>query len=329
LYTQFVDQNRPADIKELFNLVYTRLNSSERVVIFVYFSDDSFLVHNLWDVPVVWNIDISSCDTSNGFGVFYLVGCFMRSCGVPDEKMLGLLEQCTKPFRATNPDDKGEWFLGEFLTFYQISGTVLTTLINNWANLLVISAICAALLSGTAKRSVVEEYVAAAGYVVTIEECAQFEELTFLKRHPCLTTDGDWAAPICLGTMIRSFGVIQPALDEKTIPGSRGWPLEKRAKAFLGAVAACWVNEPDQPFLDALTTSFPSTSCVVLPSDVRKHDTRKFKDASTLDIDSLCRRYHISSPDYHALCASLSGAQLGDMVKLPVVDTILSHDYGL
>jgi len=328
-YLEFVDQNRPTDIKSVFNHVHKRLFSREPCVSFVFFSDDSFLVHNLWGVPVIWNLDISSCDTSNGFGVFYLVGCFMRSCGVPDEKMLGLLEQCTKPFRATNPDNRDEWFQAEFLSYYQISGTVLTTLINNWANLLVISAICAALLSGADRREVVEEFVAAAGYVVTIEECAEFEELTFLKRHPCRTRDGDWAAPICLGTMIRSFGVIQPQLDVNTVPNSAGWTMEKRARAFLGAVAACWVNEPDQPFIAALTTAFPSFHHVNLSTDQLKHSARKFKDFSELDIVSLCRRYHIFTSEYDALCAALTNSQIGDMVTLPVVDVILRQDYAL
>jgi hypothetical protein len=327
LYTVYTDENTPEHIATVFSRMHQVVNSAERAVYFVYFSDDSVLAHNLTDEPVYWNVDISGCDASNGYGVFALLFAFLVRLGLPRSCVLGLFEQCTKRFRIRNPMCDDEWLLCSFLTFFQVSGTVLTTVINNWANLIVVSAMCAAFQNKEFSPAAIQKWAAAAGYELTIECCKYFEDVTFLKRAPMVTVEGGFAAPLVSGTILRTFGVIQCELDERVVPGSARWDLTRRSRAFLGAVIQGYKNEPHTPVLDALRRAFPPSDSAVIEAKFLRPDSPG--DIRHVDILSYCRRYRLSPELVGGMQERLASLKVWDALQHEAVDAILHVDYGM
>lgn len=328
LYLRFCDTNRPLDMADRFDELYQRVHRPERSVTVDFFSDDMIVVSNLCGA-MYWEVDISMCDGSNGFGTFYVAATQLMCLGVPREIVHGLLTQCLRPFRMSNPANRGEYLLCHFLTFYLVSGTVLTTFVDNWASLMIVSALASAFDEGVYDVGQIEEWVREVGYIVTIEVRTEFEGLTMLKRHPCRTTDGSWAAPLCLGACLRGFGKITCQLDESTVPGSAGSPIEVRAAQFLGGVTSSWVNEPVEPVKTALREAFPGGAGVVLPAELLKHRADGPADTRPLDVSSLCRRYNLDESDYLTFAHSARGLQVGSVLESRVLSSIYAYDYGL
>jgi len=329
LYLRFCDTNKPLDMSERFAELYDRVHSSERSVTIDFFSDDMVVVGNLCG-RMFWEVDISMCDGSNGFGTFYIAAQRLLDLGVPREIVHGLLQQCMRPFRITNPANRSEYLLCQFLTCYLVSGTVLTTFVDNWASLMIVSAIAAAFDEGVFCPERILDWVREVGYIVTIEVRAEFEQLTMLKRHPCRATDGTWCAPLCLGAHLRGFGKIMCQLDQSVVPNSTGQHIDVRARRFLCGVTSSWVNEPSDPVRDALRLAFPPAQDVNLPIEFRKHyDPTATRDRRSLDVSSLCQRYNLDPMELLTFAETLQKTTIGSIVESRVLAEIYKVDYGL
>lgn len=322
---KFVDNNRCVDLG--LDLAQALFDRAFGIVTVFFFSDDMLYIGE--DIV---EYDISSCDSSHSYGIFAVVFWFLLRCFIPGHIALGLFEQITRPFRIRNPaNPRNEWLMGYFQTFYLVSGTVLTTITNNFASLLISAAIVAHELHGAGDDVI--DWIRKTGYVVTREERACMEQATLLKRFPCRTEDGSIAAPLCLGALLKTFGDIRPALDDTTVPGSKGMSLEDRARMFLGAVVASWVNEPSHPLLDVLRELFPAPGLAVkLPSD-GLYKLSSQRDGRRLDVDSICSRYGVSRWEYDGLVESLRSLVGTDVIGLditsPFMTRVLSCDYSL
>lgn len=326
VYMLYTDENTPQNIGRVFTRMHERVNSAERCVYFLYFSDDSVLAHNLTDAPCYWNVDISMCDASNGYGIFAVVFHYLVRLGFPRSQVLGLLEQCTKRFQLSHPDSPDMTLWGEFLTFFQVSGTVLTTQINNWANLLVLAAICASFDHGEYSCTAVQRWIANAGYVVTMEPCAEFEQVTFLKRCP-VECEGGFVAPLVAGTLLRTFGIVRRELDESVIPGSRTWSLERRVAAFLGGVVEGWKNEPTTPILNSLRVAFPFVTTVRRTEEFLRPEGGE--DNREVLLESYCRRYGLDPCVLVGFAARVSEMRVWSAIQHEALDRILEVDYGM
>lgn len=325
-YMNFVDAGKPQDMAKVFALMHRRIHSREKCVCINVYSDDMALGSNM-NGEMYWEVDISSCDSSVGVGLFNLAADQMLKLGIPVEQVEGLLSQCSKPFRIRNPLAMKEFMFARFYGYYLMSGTVLTTYLDTWSSLLIGGAIIAAFEAEAFEADAVRSHIATLGFVVTIEARSCFEAMTFLKRHPCRNVYGEWEAPMCVGAWLRSFGKIVPELGDTVVPGSKGWALEKRAKVFLGSLLEGWKNEPVQPLLTAMREAFPFMGHTIVHEQA--HRQLKHSGAAPLDVSGVCARYGISFAEYQALSDTVGTLVLGDILVSDAVAKIYSVDYGL
>jgi len=319
---EFLDDNRPLDMGQLAEHVHSIYTGQERIIRCYFFSYDSFLVapgHLL-------GADLSMCDQSMGPGPIHVVYRMMLSLGLPPDIVCGLVQQLTAPFRMRNPANKNEWFTGEFHSTYLVSGTTLTTIADNWGSLSALTVLASAIVDGRIHLDLAEDF-AAFGIQVTVERFACMEECTILKRFFCRTTCGGWAAPLCIGARIRSFGKIDSQLGPNTVPGStRDDPLEDRAKWFLGAVCESWKNEATDALTSAIRANFPHEREVKLPQTFR-HKTKN--DPRELDPYSICKRYGLEIWEWEHLVSAAATLNVGATVYHPSVTKVMAVDYGL
>lgn len=196
---------------------------------FLYFSDDSCLaIRNPQTGDIDWfNLDISSCDASHGPEVFRFLEDIMPA-GWPRHDVRILIDQLRLPLRVRSRDDPTVKMYIRHKHPVLMSGSTLTTAVNNVANLLIGVALVSN-YSGRKYQGENPEMVAAAasaGYILTgCTPLEEFQDVQFLKHSPVRDLQGQWHPMLNFGVLVRAsmtcFG---------DLPG-RG-PLQPRAQAF-------------------------------------------------------------------------------------------------
>lgn len=201
--------------KEAIDTAITELVNATKNT-FVYFSDDMVAkIFNEDGTSELYNLDISSCDASNGPAVFdRLQWLFDENTGT-DSLMERAIRQCRQPLLLRRPGEvartvsRKEKITAKGTTALEYSGTQLTTLLNNIAS----CAICLSIHYGSKRRREGEDTVTlvhrcafAVGYKVTAEFCENTEELQFLKHSFTQTADGVCHSWFNLGPFFRSSG---------------------------------------------------------------------------------------------------------------------------
>lgn len=286
---------------------------------FLYFSDDSTLSRMCLDGALYINLDLASCDVSNGPAVFqYLAHLF------PDEYAdlgLRLIEQCAKPASLGHGCGKFS-FVPEW--YYEYSGTTLTTLLNNIANIMIGEQI-ANIPIGTKAETIsrLSVVLGNCGWSVPFsvsDVCECFEDITFLKNNPVYTQDGSVDSMLNHGVILRTMG--QKTWD---LPG-RGC-MEKRGAKFNSSLVSGFKHAGDTELLRTLRLKFPVVTDVVQTSWLIEHLSGD--DIGAIDDLSVCRRYKIKLSELHELYSCIMIAGFGDIIDTPASRAILLKDYGI
>lgn len=174
---------------------------------FVYFSDDSCLSMRQPDGSVkLYNLDISSCDASHGPAVFEaLVGLMPTPESRQD--MERLVEQCTLPLRIVSVANKKHVVFLKPRVPKLLSGSTITTAINNLANLAIAIEIVRSYVPAPDDVENPSMVAAAArvGYILTgCRPLRVVQGLQFLKHSPVRDSDGEWRPMLNLGVLIRA-----------------------------------------------------------------------------------------------------------------------------
>jgi hypothetical protein len=256
----------------------------------------------------MYNMDISTCDTSHGPAVFKalidLVPPHVR------RDMERLVAQCAKPARIVSQDRRHTILLkpnGPVL----YSGATITTAINNVANI----AIAVAITSST------EHPVLAArraGYVVTLQDCQIPEDLQFLKTSPVFDTNGDMQPFLNLGVLLRLSGACKGDL-----PG-RG-PIEPRARKFQGALLNGYNTHYQCDLLTQLRRRFPMIG--EMDSDLYS-DKMKTDGVRYFEMSSIFKRYRLTFDEEKEVMA-FGTMDFGQIIGNQGLGKILSTDYGV
>lgn len=318
LETQFVGDNSAATVASYFDKAWSVRSGVMPRIYALIMSDDVKV-----DTPTgSYDLDISMCDASLGLGLFWVAWLFLRACMVPEEVIQGLLSQVSQRVRTSNPNDKKEYIIWRFITYYLVSGTVLTTLVDTLASFMVVAAFAAAYTSGVREAVDFTEWFAAVGLCVTVEFYDRFEQSTMLKRHPMRLESGVIAAPLALGCLLKRFGLIDT--DISKIPGLT---LEDRCATFLGGVVESWKGEPGHPLLDVLRERFP----VRHGFTVLNEDERLTKDLSheRVDLESLLACYGASLGEYYEAVEIAKELQIGSIAQCAFLQKVFAKDYGL
>jgi len=277
----------------------------------VYFSDDGFLRIVIDGVVSVYETDISKCDMSNRFAVFlWAYARISRVAGVQFAQRI--VKQCAQDTKLYNPENRREFVVLQPETFFEYSGHVMTTVLNNVASRLIFYSIYLAVIDhGVVSVETIVNAAAAVGYIVTVKECSSLASSTFLKR----AYDGARSF-LCLGTLLRSFGTIEAFSPEVfgLTPAQYNTYTKRELFERYGYMRLTGlVNEPGNVILSALRARFG------VPERV-PHVT---------PVAALIERYGIHSYDLEVLAGLIHQMSYGDSLSCPALDAIFRVDYSV
>lgn len=333
---------KSSELEKLFEALIRAWSMQHDHLCVAIYSDDSCYSGKISGVPFGFNVDISSCDSSNGPPIFFLTIMMMSKIDPVFAEQL--MEQCCKPIKIVHPTDSQYNFELLLPTAFEGSGTVLTTCLNHVASILIAASVAHVLHNKTIVSSeevgiCIQRGAALVGHKVTtasIEVDGQLQpsRFQFLKISPMLCThkitrEKKLVPTRNIGSIIKSFGKLTTDMEGYQV----GMPADvfsrltyaERFDKFFGSVILGYKNEPSSPILDALRTRFQTVTPVEMSGFTL---VEKDIDYSMYVVDStdLYNRYSIS--DYDTIVNDLIDLQLGDICdKDPVLETIMKVDY--
>ncbi len=329
---------RTSDIEHLFREMID-IEKTPNTIIFGCFSDDSVIAWNLPSGMGFANVDISSCDSSNGPLIFELV--YRMLYQLDPESAYCYLQQCRQKIRCENPQERSQYINIEFPTCFEGSGTALTTLLNTIASALICAGIVEIFLAlpNLDFGEVIKRGAALVGHKVTVDHCKKdgryvVERLQFLKFSPILTDKGLYVPSRNIGCIVRGLGKLVGDLTPTQLgltTCSQEWKLlsaSEKFQRFMAGVVAGYKNEASHPLLDGLRRRFPNpkhqglkyTQVLEVDGDYSSH---------TLDPLSLLNRYDVDVEmirQSEILCQELT---LGSVVRFPLFYEAMVLDYGM
>lgn len=296
---------------------------------FVYFSDDSCVSIRCDDGVYFCNLDISSCDSSNGVVIFDTLLELTKLNSAFHSVMKGCIDQCRLPLVLANPANEKERVTLKTRNPVEYSGSVLTTLLNNVANSYIYHAIFAAIsrhsrtgLRKADMKSLIIDAAASVGYIVTIVECPSYHSLQFLKHSPCMTEKGITAV-LNAGVLLRMLGQC-----DGDLPG-RG-DITARAEAFNASLVQGVVHSGNTPLLRCLQKRFPVRE--VLPQHFtmpQSYTKTQGLAKGVISSGEFAQRYGSTAAEVDELVCLIHAARVGDKIFCDLVDRIMHVDYGL
>lgn len=278
----------------------------------VYFSDDGFVFAVNKDLSTsIYETDISGCDASNGVAIFMLLHSIIeRLSGV--ESADALVSQCSRGFKLLNPSCRDEYVKMDLLTYFEYSGSVLTTALNNIASMFIFCEAYQCILDGV--EDIGEALVKGAtrgGWTVTCDKRDDLNDVSFLKR----SYNGSYSY-LNFGCILRSLGIIRGvATAEKFGLTPSEYKTFSDAELFeihLKQRVDSLVNEPASDLTNALRcrVGYPTQHVLISYEDLHK-------------------RYRFTEIDYVSLCLSLEKLKFGDCISCPACHAIMRKDYGV
>jgi len=310
--------------------VFEGLMKPRARVYMTYFSDDSCVSVNTKEGVKMYNMDISSCDASHTAMLFYALT--RLADGPAGENLRVLVDQLRVPMRVydlsrptSGPNKRYAQFVRNDNSPVLYSGSTITTVINNLANILIGKSII------DNQASTPEEIMSAAklaGYVVTLEECTIPEKLQFLKHSPVLDTSGTYRPVLNLGVLLRTLGTCKG-----DVPGSNKIPLLERFQAFERGLLQGMYPNTSFPFVDARKACVAGKSKI--DSQVSKKVDEMFAykvgetDQSTHHAVDVYARYGLSPAEIALLDEEVATSPFTSYHSCKTVSKILELDYGL
>jgi len=304
-----------------------------RYFTFVYHSDDGIAGIPCTDGHLMVNLDISSCDTSNGVTIFNML-LWLFSLSYWSKLIEVCVQQCCKRLKICNPNAPKEKVYFESKDPIEYSGTVLTTMLNNLA----MSCIGLSIhfhthgknLTKAQTLDVIGKAAAKVGYIVTIEVAERLEDLQFLKMTPYTCDSGEIRVFTNLGVILRPIGSCNGDL-----PGIGC--LRRRAEHWNAQLVESFKHAGNSSVIRALRKRFPSTKIV---SEWAEETTKRLHNGyaieSLVDDDeyevpdsALCARYNITQAELTYLNECIENAELFSVLTNSVLQKIFAKDYGL
>jgi len=294
---------------------------------YVYYSDDACVAINCVDrttgKPTIWraNVDISACDGSHFSPVFNTTKYIMDSPLFTDV-VNALFAQLERPLRFDLPSGGSEVLFPTGPRLY--SGSVLTTVVNNVANMLIFLSL-SGMLNG--KRVYSDELplmlalaARTAGYVVTCDVCLSLEQLQFLKRSPSIV-DGGVVSWLNLGVWLRNYGY-----KEGDLPGKRSTPMPQRIMSYNAGVVDSHKHDGNH----TISSAFRSTVQHVVDRAVVEgsYFGAASNSESFIPDECLASRYDVTPEEIAELADLIRRSSPGQIITSPVINRIMLVDYG-
>lgn len=306
IYSDAVESDRS---DALFNIV---INIPNNTFYYIFFSDDGFLVMNLDGHVSFYETDISSCDSSNGFGIFSILYSISIKLGI-DKMTKLLIEQCSRPTKVVNPSNPVEYVELQPETFFEYSGSKLTTVLNNIASVLIGSSIFDSIDQNIPLHTSIELGAAYVGYSVTQKFCKNLNSATFLKR--AFNGVNSW---LVYGPIFRSLGSMMVHRDTPDFYGvhKAKWVTMTHNDKFeflLKSAVDGLVNEPGSVILDAL----------------RERTKSSCKNSGYVTVQDLVDRYGVPDHEWYKFASLIANVNIRDVVVCDALCKIYHVDYGM
>lgn len=306
-YFEFIKTSDPEKLDEMGRKL--RQGTED---LFYYHSDDSLMRLN----GKYFEMDISSCDTSNTPGVFQNLTRLFSDFPQFHDVIERTVRQCQNRVTVTHPYDKKAKIHLFPKNPVEYSGTTLTTSLNNLASLSIMMSIHKRRASTAAE---ITTAAIAVGYVVTVAERSALEECQFLKHSWWTNPSGEVRSFLNLGPILRSFGSCR-----RDLPG-RG-DLQRRAMAWNAACITAYMHTGENRLLRAIRQQYTSRDKVTLPDEIVKHCHTQRRDV--IPDEAYIKRYNIPECEWRNLCNLVSCTQFG-VIRCKAVEAIYATDYGL
>lgn len=296
---------------------------------FAYFSDDSCISFRdkKGDVQI-YNLDIKKCDASHGSGIFKaLLEITPEYC---QDDMRVLIEQCTLPIQIIDLNDKNNKVILAPKTPRLYSGSTITTLINNLANIL----ICKSIVDNPDLDGPKDIALAAAqlGYILTCEPCEQPQDIQFLKHSPAYDTNGQLQAMLNIGVLLRASGTCRGDL-----PGKKNIPLKTRAMTFQRALLRGMYPRTHTPLLTNMINA-----CTDIDEKLEVKATERINKRFSYKIDvsadtahayftneETFKRYRLTPKEISSVVNGFGNGTFETSFACSGLEKILKLDYGL
>lgn len=223
---------------------------------FCYFSDDACFSTRTSDGKI-WraNVDISGCDRSHQESLF--AGLLQATPTRALDDMKNLVKQNQMDLRIRDPTDRKKYIQFKLLRPVLMSGSTITTVVNNFANTLIGHSLATKTFTGSTHEEFSQFIKDAAfdvGYKVTVDQVRKIEDIQFLKHSPCKDTREIYRPVLNAGVLYRSSGQCKGDL-----PG-RG-DIEQRARVFQSNFLRGCYPHTHFPIIDAMkaATTFEKT----------------------------------------------------------------------
>lgn len=296
-------------------------------IYFPFFSDDSCVSIRCLDGVFMANVDISACDGSHGKCVFEVLERVTRGDSRLHRFVAGAIRQCEMPLTLISGATKQKVVLKPNApTLY--SGSTLTTLVNNFANISIYHAILRKLkpdLMRSDCEDVVRSAAESAGYIVTVQVCDTYHKLQFLKHSPCVAADGTLVPVLNLGVILRSLGCCWG--DLPTYKKTHGvLSFAQRAYLYNVSQVQCYTNCVSHSLLINLRKRFRRRERIVHNHSYVVDNITTDMSSYTVSDSELALRYDCSPEDIVELSQSI---WTDGVINLIAGRAILSLDYGL
>lgn len=294
---------------------------------FLYFSDDSCLSIRDKNGDVQWfNLDISSCDASHGPELFKaLIDLMPTDSSRHDMKLL--VRQCKAKLRVVSYANKANYIKLQPTEELLMTGSTLTTGVNNLASLLIALSIVrsyVAVPAGEVNQGMVDA-AARSGYLLTgCTALEYFEDVQFLKHSPVMDVKGEWHPMLNLGVLYRASGTCKG-----DVPGSRKLPLSVRFTDFQRSLL-----QGAYPYLSFdILNNMRATSGPGLVYIVKEFDWKVVEEADKyphtyIPHDSIMRRYRLEWAEYLELL-EVATYGFGWYFNTTGASKVLTKDYDL
>jgi len=297
------------------------------------FSDDSVYAANIGGEAHLYNVDISSNDSSQDAPAFLVTSLLCEHFG--KDAVLAILRQLDAPMFVKNPSDFDAWFKLKFHALFQGSGSSWTTILNHVGSFLIALSVFSHVVHGCEFRASIIRGAAFIGHVVTIEDTElQLERMQFLKRSPYVL-NGVFISVINQGCILRGLGGYTGDLTPVQL-GVSAWEFQQmsmttRMERFCGAIVAGYKNEPNTPILAALRKRFLFSGHVIQPNSVFYHECGTMSDVSEYVVgwEYMTFRYGLSEEDCAPLINAILSLRLGDAIVSDAFARIMCVDYGV
>jgi len=315
---------------DVLSEIFENLINPVEQLYFPFFSDDSCVSIRCVDGIFMANVDISSCDASHGRAVFE----YLRHVSSADSRLYryvsGAISQCEMPLTLTK-NDKTEMVTLALKSPTLYSGSTLTTIINNFANISIACSIKSLLRPGICMDEcgeLVQIAAAAAGYIVTVVRCHTYHELQLLKHSPLRALCGKIVPVLNFGVILRTLGCCWGDLPTfRTTHGRIS--TQQRAYLYNVAQVQCYKNYPTFSFLAALRKKFYSDKVILKNKPNLRYvqvDTSIDYSMYVIPDSEIAARYRVSVDDVLELNNTLG---YGLMTNITASRAIFNLDYGL